>query len=156
MAEHGVHGELRERVGAQRVTGPYRQRAALRGGVQGEAEGAERGEVRVGVLRVQGGRTADGTQQGAGARRRVENRAGGPTARPDEGCHQFGEAGRGEGELAGVGIELAAEQELEGLVGAGLGGEFGGGAQKGDGRQEFVPAGSAHGPHPAGFAVRLR
>lgn len=144
VAEHGVDRELRKRVGAQGVAGPHGDRAALDGGVQGEAERGQRGEVGVGVLRVQGGRTAEGAQQGAGSRRRVENRTGGTDPRLHEGGHQLGEARRGEGELARVGVELAAEEELEGLAGAGLGGEFGSGAQQGNGRKEFVGGGGVN------------
>ena len=147
VAEHGVDGEPRERVGAQGVAGPHGDRAALDGGVQGEAERGERGEVGVGILPVQGGRTAEGAQQGAGARRRVEDRTGGPAARLHEGGHQLGEVRRGEGELARVGVELAAEEELEGLTGADPGGEFGGGAQQRNGRKEFVGGGGVNGAY---------
>ncbi|GAA3484090.1 hypothetical protein GCM10018966_086220 [Streptomyces yanii] len=155
VAEHGVDGEPRERVGTQRVAGPHGERggiAAVDVGVQGEAEGGERGKIRVGVLRVQSGRTADGPQQGAGAGGRVEDRADGSVAGPDERGHQFGEAGRGEGELTWIGGELTAEEKFEGLAGPRAGGEFDGRPQQGDGREQFVGGGRVNSPFVPGSA----
>lgn len=78
MAEDRVHGEPGERVGAQGVAGPDGERGPVGPAprrVQGEAEGGERRQVGVGLLRVQGRRAADGAQQGAGPGGGVEDRA---------------------------------------------------------------------------------
>ncbi len=158
VAEHGVDGQPRERVGAQCVAGPHGHRGggvAVGAGAQGEAECAERSEIRVGVLRVQGVRAAHRAEQGPGAGGRVEDRTRGPPAGPHEGRHQFGEAGRCEGELARVGGELAAEQELEGLVGTGLTGEFGDRAQQRDGREQLLGGGGVNSTYRP-VAVRVR
>ncbi len=146
MAEHGVDGEAGKGVGAQGVTGPHGERAPRGIGVQGEPERGECREVRVVLLRVQRVRPRDGAQQGPGPRRRVEDGARGPAAGARQCGHQLREAGRGERVLPRVGVELAPEQELEGLPDPGLRGEFGGGAQQWHGGQQFRTAGGAYGP----------
>ncbi|CAM5375972.1 hypothetical protein SBADM41S_01011 [Streptomyces badius] len=50
--------------------------------------------------------------------------------------HQLGELGRGQRVLAGVGVQLPAEQELEGLTGPDPGGQLGGRAQQRHGREQ--------------------
>lgn len=153
VAQDGIGGEPREGVGAQGVAGPYREGAAVVGvGEQGEPQCGERGEVGVGLLRVQGRRSADGAQQGAGARGGVEDRAGGLFPGLHQGGHQFGESGRGERVLARVGVQLAAEQKLEGLPGPGLGSELRGAAEQRNGRKQFRAAGGVN--NPSGFRGR--
>lgn len=113
---------------------------------------------------MQGGGAGDGPQQGARAAGGVEHRegrgagrsggAGACTGGPGEGGHERGEAVRGERVLAGVGVEVAAEEELEGLAGAEFGAEFGGGPQQrhGGGAQrdlgERVARPQARAEHP--------
>ncbi|GAA3499184.1 hypothetical protein GCM10019016_062880 [Streptomyces prasinosporus] len=54
-------------------------------------------------------------------------------------------SGGGERVLARVGVEVPAEQELEGGAGAPLGGEFGDAAQEGDGGEEAGGGGDVEG-----------
>ncbi|MGC0402786.1 hypothetical protein RKD27_005430 [Streptomyces sp. SAI-126] len=132
VAQDGVGAQLRVGVGAQGVAG----RAAHRGPrVQGEPERGERGEFGGAVLCVEllVGPGGGGPQQGAGAAGRVEDGACGA----GEVGHETGQVGGGERVLARVRVEVPAEQELEGLAGAQLGGEFGDAAQEGDGGEEF-------------------
>ncbi len=133
VAEHRVGGELREGVGAQGVAGLG---VHVGGAVEGEPQGGGGREVRLGLLGVEGGRAGGGAQQGAGAGGRVEDRARGAVSGGGEGGHEGGGPGRGEGVLPGVGVEVAAEKELEGGAAAVLGGQFGGAAQQRHGRQE--------------------
>ncbi len=78
------------------------------------------------------GTVGEGAEQGAGAAGGVEDGGGGA----GEGGHEVGDVGRGERVLARVGVEVPAEQELEGGAGAPLGGEFGDAAQEGDGGEQ--------------------
>lgn len=135
------------KASARRVSPPRREGAVVVGvGVQGEPQCGERGEVGVGLLRVQGGRAVDGAQQGAGARGGVEDSTGGLFPGLHQGGHEFGESGRCECVLAWVGVQLAAEQELEGLPGPGLRGHLRGAPEQRNGRKQFGAAGSVNSP----------
>ena len=124
MAEHGVGGELGEGVRAQGVGG-----GGADGGRPGEGEPqpGQGGQVRVGVLTVPRPGPGQRAQQGAGAAGRIEGGGGGTRERG----HQIGGALRGERVLAGVGVEVTAEQELEGVLRSRVRRELGDGAQQG-------------------------
>lgn len=125
-------------------------------GAQGEAQCGEGGEPGVGLLGVQRRRSRDGAEQGAGPGGRVEDaadrtvggRAAGVLRGFGEVRHQLGEVRRGQRELAGVGVQVPAEQELEGLTRPDPGGELRGGAQKRHGGQQGLRGGGANGSRP--------
>ncbi len=138
VAQHRVGPHLRAGVGPQGVAGHGAHAGA---GVQGEAERGEGGEFGGAVLGVQllAGAVGDGAEQGAGAAGRVEDGAGGA----GEAGHEGGEFGGGGRVLARVAVEVAAEQELEGVPGTARGGEFGDAAQEGGGGEQ-LRAGGEH------------
>ncbi|MGC0340166.1 hypothetical protein RKD20_005200 [Streptomyces sp. SLBN-8D4] len=140
VAQDGVGAQLRVGVGAQGVAG-----GAAHGGpgVQGESERGERGEFGGAVLRVEllVGAGGGGPQEGAGAAGRVEDGAGGA----GEVGHEAGQVGGRERVLARVGVQVPAEQELEGLAGAQLGGQLGDTAQEGGRGEEFRTGGGVNG-----------
>lgn len=108
-------------------------------GLQGEPERGERGEFGGVVLGVEllVGAGGGGPQEGAGAAGRVQDGAGGA----GEVGHESGQVGGGERVLARVGVEVPAEQELEGLPGAQLGGQLGDAPQEGAEGRSSEPVG---------------
>ncbi|AIA04050.1 hypothetical protein DC74_3555 [Streptomyces noursei] len=171
VEQDGVGGELREGVGAQGVGGPDADRGA--GRLQGEPERGEGGEVGVGLLPVEGGRRgvrgpagdrrgvpggapggvlAGGGQESADAAGRVQD-GGRRAVAVREFGHQGGRPGRGQGVLAGVGVQVAAEQEGVGRGGPVGGGEVAGGADEIGGAGEGRAGQAAHrvlGAQPGG------
>lgn len=149
MAQHRVGGQLREGVGTKGVAAscPY-----LGVGVQGEAQSGDRGQLGVGLLGVQRFGAVDGAQQGSGAGRGVEHGTGGARERGHEG----GGAGWSQRVLAGVGVQLAADEKLEGLSGTELGGEFGDAAQQRDRGAQRGGAGGVHSGDRTGRDIRSR
>lgn len=125
VAQHRVGPQVGVGVGAQGVADGGVHGGA---GAEREAQGGERGEVGRAVLGVQllVGARVDGPQQGAGAAGGVEDGAGGS----GEVGHQAGEFGGGERVLARVGVEVTADQELEGPARAEFGGQVGHAAQQ--------------------------
>ncbi len=148
VAQDGVGAQFGEGVRAQGVAGGG---ADAGPGVQGEPECGERGEAGgvvlgaealVGLFGAGGGAgLRGGAQEGAGAAGGVEDGAGGA----GQLRHEAGEVGRGEGVLAGVGVEVPAEQELEGLPGPELGCQFGGAAEEGRGGERGRAGGGLEG-----------
>lgn len=151
VAQHGVGGETPERVVPEGVPGGDLDARGAGIGAQDKPERGERGEFRRGLLGEERAGAGDGAQQRARAGRGVEDgdAAGGSVVRGIAGTggrgacgrvgadagergHQGRGVGGGECVLPGVGVQVAAEQELEGLRGAEFTGEFRGTPQQGD------------------------
>ena len=133
VAQDGVGAQLREgrrRAGCRRAAPRTVDRACR---ASRSAVSAARSGALSWAYSSWSGRGATAREQGAGAAGGVEEGAGGA----GEVGHQPGEFGGGERVLARVGVEVPAEQELEGLAGADLGGQFGGAAQEGGGGEEL-------------------